>query len=225
MPSVAVVCIDDGRYDYLQQCVRSLQAFIPQSLIEAQILIQDAGDETYSNLLRSEFPQFDRQVHHETRRGLGGAVHSAWSTALEYDVDYVWHQEGDFVLTEPLPLSDMAYLLMTQQRLAQLVLKRQSGNAHEAACGGLVETAPDEYEELYADNLVWTEHRRVFSFNPCLIPRAVVECALKNCDNFLERDVSDVLLAHGYTFALWGGKFDPPRVQHVGDQRSSGYKW
>ena len=225
--NTAIVCIDDGRVSYLRQCVESIQRYVPESLIEAQILIEDEADPIYHAVLRNNFPQFDRQVHHETRRGLGGAVQSAWTTALEYDVDFVLHMEGDFVLTETLPLSQMAQVLSEHQYLSQLVLKRppDPGNSVEVAAGGIIECAPDEYRECVDGDLVWCEHARIFSLNPCLIPRHAIENALDLSDGFLEANLTTYFLGAGYTFAFWGGKFDPPKCDHVGIQRSSNYRW
>ena len=225
--NIACVVIDDGRVNYLRQCVESIQRYVPESLVEAQILIEDEADPIYHAVLRNNFPQFDRQVHHETRRGLGGAVKSAWETALEYDVDYVLHIEGDFVLTETLPIAQMAHLLSLRPYLAQLVLKRppDPGNNVEVAAGGIIECAPDEYRECHDGDLVWSEHARVFSFNPMLATRSAIECALEHCTDFLEAGVTTTLLQNGYTFAFWGGKADAPKCDHVGLQRSASYRW
>ena len=227
--NIACVVIDDGRVNYLRQCVESIQRYVPESLVEAQILIEDEADPIYHAVLRNNFPQFDRQVHHETRRGLAGAVKSAWETALEYDVDYVLHMEGDFVLIEYVQIGAMCQLLSQRPYLAQLVLKRppDPGNSVEVAAGGIVECAPDQYRECedLDLNVAWTEHARIFSFNPCLIARSAIECALTEGTDFLEAGVTTTLLQNGFTFAFWGGKFDPPKCDHVGLRRSSGYRW
>ena len=226
--NIAVAIIGDGRQQYLSQAVASLEQHIPQSAVEATIMINDAdGDEVYAAYLESTYPQMTRFVHHEARRGLAGAVRSAWTAALEYDVDFIWHAEEDFVLTENVPIAQMMYLLTERPYLAQLVLNRppDPGNAPEVAAGGPMLTAPDQYNERSDGDLVWSEHARIFSFNPMLASRAAIECALENCTDFLEAGVTTTLLQNGFTFAFWGGKFDPPKCDHVGLQRSSGYRW
>ena len=218
------VVIDDGRYAFLREAMASLVDHVAP--LDEIMLVNDSGQESYAQLIETAFiNDVDGFIHHEDRRGLAGAVKSAWEIALALDADYVFHAEGDFTYNEDVPLPEMAQVLEGEPGLAQICLKRQSGNSHEESVGGMVEVAPDEYEERDNGKFVWTEHTRIFSFNPCLIPRAVVQCALTQCSNFLESDVTEVLVKNGYSFALWGGKFDPPKVTHIGTSRSAGYRW
>ena len=226
--NVVAVIIGDGRHQYLSQAMASIDECIPQSVIEAKIMVNDAdGDPTYAAYLNATYPRITRFVHHEARRGLGGAVKSAWQAALDYDADFIWHHEEDFVLTDTVPIAQMMYLLSERPYLAQLVLNRNPdpGNAQEVAAGGPMLVAPDEYNERTDGDLVWSEHARIFSFNPMLAPRSAIECALEHSANFLEAGVTTALLQNGFTFAFWGGKYDPPKCYHVGTQRSSGYRW
>ena len=221
---VAVVVVGDGRPQYLSQAVASLEQHFPESLLEAMILINDAADENYSDHLRQEYPQFDRQIHHETRRGLAGAVRSAWETALEYPIDYVFHAEEDFTYTTDIPVGQMAYLLQEYSNLAQVVLMRNPV-PHEKAAGGVIQASLSDHIERHDGNLLWVEHTKLFSFNPCLIPTRVIESAVELAPNFLEHDVTDLLLDLGYKFSYWGGMTSEPLCHHIGDQRSSGYHW
>lgn len=217
----AIVFIDDGRPDYLAQSVESVERHVGLSLSDPLILINDAGNPEYSETLLKLYFRFERIVNHDERRGLAGAVRSAWETALEQDVDYVWHMEGDFILTQNLFLSDMYSVLKENPQLAQLVLKRQPWSPEEIQAGGQIETAP----ELYVDCKGFVSHKRLFSFNPCLIPRHVVELALAGPGDGLERGVTDTLLDAGYSFGYLGDRFDPPRCEHIGINRSPGYHW
>ena len=59
---------------------------------------------------------------------------------------------------------------------------------------------------------------------PCSV-HVAIENALDLSDGFLEANLTTYFLGAGYTFAFWGGKFDAPKCDHVGLQRSSGYRW
>ncbi len=194
------------------------------SPIDIRILINDSGDPDYALYLEHTYPQFNRQVHHPTRRGLGGAVRTAWETALSYDdVTHVWHNEDDQVILSAIDLTAFAALLESQPHLAQVGAKRTAYSPEEHAAGGVVEAHPEFYAERTADGITWTETDHLFVFGPSLIPRRVIECALTNADVFLERDVTDALWGHGYRSCYWGAMYDPPLCDHIGVERSAGW--
>lgn len=216
---IAAVVIDDGRPAYLEQAVASLHANLNLKPDDPLIMINDSGDSEYAEALEELYPDFTQFVHHETRRGLAGAVRSAWETALSYSVDYVWHQEDDFVINERIDLLQLNYLLEENPRLAQIALKRQPVNPEEIQAGDFMRLDPD----VYWDHGEFTEHRHLFTFNPCLIPRHCIEYVLANTSNTLEREVTDVLLDAGRSFGFLGGIADEPRTTHIGWQRTDAW--
>lgn len=215
--TVAVTVIDDGRPQYLRQTVESIKKYVAP--YDTMILIEDSGETTYNAVLEGAYPEFDEQVYHFTRRGLAGAVRSAWETAMKYDVDFVWHHEGDFTVNEPVSLTDLEWMLLTHPQLAQVSLKRQAVNDAESAAGGFIQTSPHEYHQCDG----YVEHQRLFTFNPCLIPREVVEVCLGTPRDGLERGFTQTLLDHGYSFGIFGTVDDPPRVTHIGTSRALGW--
>lgn len=152
---------------------------------------------------------------------MAAAVRTAWTVALNAGAEFIWHQEDDFVLTEPLPVKAMERTLNDFPLLAQLVLKRQPWSEEEKAAGGQIELAPEEY----TDREGFVEHRRLFSFNPSLIRAEAARVALENPGDGLERGVTDALLAARFCFGYWGVREDPPRCEHIGERRSEGYRW
>jgi hypothetical protein len=118
-------------------------------------------------------------------------------------------------------LQGMAQVLEQNPHLAQIVLKRQPWSEEEIAAGGQIEAAPEDY----TDREGFVEHRRLFSFNPSLVARETLRLALAEPGDGLERGVTDTLLRHGYSFAYWGARDDPPRCEHIGARRSEGYRW
>jgi len=217
---IAICLIDDGRPACLMQSVTSLDQCFPKWPCDKVILTEDAGDAQYSALLQEQYAHLNIQVHHETRRGLAGALRSAWQTALDTGAQYVFHLEADFVLLDRIPISKMIKVLQDNPRLAQVSLKRGPVNDVERAVGGTIECAPHCYTQR--DGFV--EHQTIFTFNPCLIPRSVIELCLAEPGDGLERGFTDTLLDHGYSFGIFGRIEDPARVEHIGHQRSSGWK-
>ncbi len=143
--------------------------------------------------------------------GLAGAVRQAWEWALGKNADYLFHVEEDFTFNEPLNLERLRWILELHPELAQIVLKRQAAptNPDELRCGGIIETDPD----AYIDRVNWLEHSKIFSLNPCLIPRKILELGWPDGN---ESDFTATCLALGYRFAIYGKRDDPPRVHHHG---------
>ena len=218
-----VACvIDDGRPEYLRETVKTLDRVKP---IDVRVLIDDTGDHDYGNYLGWTYPSFDEQVHHTARRGLGGAVQSAWSTALEYGADWVWHQEDDMPIAADIDLTAFIDLMESQPHLAQVGLKRQPFSPEEIRAGGIVEAYPHFYTEYAYNAATWIETDHLFVFSPSLIPRRVIECVMENTDVFLEDNVTKALWKYGYRSCYWGGLYDPPLCNHIGHTRSKGYFW
>jgi glycosyltransferase involved in cell wall biosynthesis len=215
--SIVCVVLDDGRPDYLRHAVASLEKHV--FLIDEMVLINDSGDPHYAEQMRVQYPQFDKQVHHETRRGLAGAVRSAWETAWDMNADYVLHWEGDMVAQCEIPLHDMVGILDNDPLLAQIALYRQPVNAEESAVGGYMQQYADEYTQR--DGYVSTH--RLFTFNPMLVPIDVTQLCLAEPGDGLERGITDTLNFYNFHFGIFGNINDDPRVLHIGNNRAQGW--
>lgn len=163
---------------------------------------------------------------HEHKLGMAGAVRAAWDWALETGCDYLLHWEEDFLPLAPVPLAEMIWALARAPYLAQVVLKRGPWSPAEHQAGGIIEMRPDAYMEvdLGADTTVMV-HDQVgdcgFSLNPCLIPRAVLEIGWPDGN---EAEATQIFAGKGYRFAFYGGRHDPPLVEHVGVVRGAGWR-
>lgn len=217
-PKVALVIITDGRGDYLARTLDSLGANLQHRFV-SRTIVDDSGDPAYAAHLDAEYPTFDR-IHHPERRGLGNAVETAWKTALDSDAAFVWHQEEDFTIDEPVDVPAMAETLDQWSNLAQLSLKRQPVNATEVTAGGYMQVEPARY----ANAEKWVDHDVCFSLNPSLIPRSVIESCVDAEMMLVERPITDYLLKQGLRFGVWGSIEDPPRVTHIGTTRSPGWR-
>lgn len=214
---IVAVLLTDGRCDLLRETVATLPRLHP---VDRWLLIDDTGDSTVAQHLDWTFPQFDEIVHHSQRRGLAGAVRSAWTTALEYNPDYILHCEDDLPITVDIDLSQLVAILDNHPTLAQVSLKRNPVNDVEVAAGGFVQTNPGAYWQRED----YVEHQLLFTFNPSLIPSDVVELLLREDHDGLERGVTDTLLDFDFSFGIFGTIEDAPRITHTGHARSSGWK-
>lgn len=154
------------------------------------------------------------------RLGMAGAVRQAWDWALSTDCDYLLHVEEDFRLHDA-PIAAMVEVLTHDETLAQVVLKRQAWSPEERRAGGIIECHPADYTDHHAGTLRWTSHQRIFSLNPCLIPRRILE---RGWPDGNEAEMTTNLVADGWRFAFYGHRDDAPRVSHVGVERAAGWR-
>jgi len=216
-----LVVITDGRQPQtISETLESAQIKL-RGEFDKTFIINDSANDEYADWLANSYPSF-HIVNHETRRGLGGAVRSAWETALNAGADYVFHLEDDFRFDRKVKIDKMIQLLHCERHLAQVSLKRQPVNDVEERAGGFMQLWPvGTYTERQCETGKWVEHQSLFTFNPCVIPRRAMEPALST--DGLERGVTDILLQHGYSFGVLGTVEDEPRVHHLGTHRSSGW--
>ena len=170
-----------------------------------------------------DFPDW-YQVHHDRRMGLRGVQLSAWATALLHkEVDYVLHWESDFMpLEAKVPLDEMKWLLEARPHLAQVALKRQPLARYpgEIENGGFMQL----YRDRYFQRPGYVEQQMVFTMNPCLVPRRIVEMFVEcpetgNPETYFTPYLAD----QGYWFAFLGTIEDKPKVFHVGEERGAGW--
>lgn len=197
---IVTVFISDRQDLYLPGCIASYEANV-EGEVDAWTVIDDR----------------------DHRLGLAGAARAGFRWAVEQDCDYALWVEEDFRFTTPIRLDELRHVLEREPKLAQIVLKRQPWSPEEAAAGGIVEKDPDDYIECgaFGRSIRWTEHRRLFSLNPCLIPRHVLEMGWPDGN---EAEFARQCLDRGLRFAYFGRKYDPPRVEHVGAIRAHGWR-
>jgi hypothetical protein len=197
--SVCLLAIGDGRTGYHERSWASLSEMLPD--VDHTVVIDDTGH----------------------KLGFSGAIAEGWRQVLDTGASWVFHAELDFTYREPIALDAMIVALQQRPRLAQICLKRGPVNAEEIAAGGIVERFPDRYRDEFAHGYRITVNDVCFSTNPCVYP---VEMCRKGWpqEKYSEGVFTHRLLAEGYEFAFWGGKFAAPKVRHIGDVRSgSGY--
>lgn len=143
-------------------------------------------------------------------RGLVANVQQAWD-AVGPD-EWVFHLEGDF-LVDDAPLSEMREVLISNPRVAQMVLERQPVAPAEFAAGGLL---GGHCIPTFVDRGGWREQAHLFCLNPFVAHSSVLTKA------GTETHVTQRLRADGRTFGFWGRQGDRPRCRHIGVQCGMG---
>ena len=214
MTNIALRIISDGRWCYLERALESIEKWFPAHFFSSRRIINDSGQ-----VFPLALPDNYKVTTHDVRLGLAGAVQSAWSSIGE--APFVFHMEEDFVLNEEPDLDAMVAVLRGNDRLAQMVLKRQAWSQEEIQAGGIIECHPDDYHDRTTGEHDWVEHERIFSLNPCLYPAWVTKFGWPRGN---EAEMTDILVHLGYSFGFWGKRSDPPRCEHIGVNRSEGWK-
>lgn len=196
--SVALLLIHDGRREAMDTCIASALQHLPR--MDQVVWVDDSRREL----------------------GFSGAIQCGWE---QVQTDYVFHLEQDFWFTEQIPLEWMVMLLRMKPYLTQVALKRQPVNSHEIAAGGIMEMHPGDYEEQhdYDLGMVWTEHRRHFTTNPCVYSAELCKRGWPQVEHSEGIFSIDLLRDPARKSAYWGAIDDPPMVQHIGHREGWGY--
>lgn len=225
---VALLVMTDGRDELLEQTLASITTAFGLGAFAVRLMIDDTGDPAHGAELARRYPRFMVDASME-RRGFAGAIARGWELLTPLAPDYVLHVEDDFTFNgspgwAPSLLASMIEVLELEPRLAQVALKRQPWNDAERAAGGIVEQHPDDYTEFAEHGVIWTEHRRFFTTNPCLYRGALMARGWP-LEPRSEGVFSLRLFEDPSTrCAFLGGKLDAPLVTHIGDERNgTGY--
>jgi hypothetical protein len=165
----------------------------------------------------SNYPDF-RIVSHETRRGLAGAVQSAWAS-VSRNSDYVFHLEDDFLFNQPVSIEDFISLLEANPHLVQMALVRAPVNPPEEEVGGFVFQHLEDYHQK--DD--YFEHARLFTLNPCLYPMSTIKMGWPDHGGESEFTTKVHSIDKDYRFGFYGNIYDEPLVTHIGGRRSEGW--
>lgn len=221
MDNLCLLVITDGR-SCIYDTIESARAFLPDcrwKLIYDDSIVGSGNAEN----LRRDFPDFAVVGNDDkVKSGFAGAIIRAWGLVPQ-DAEFVFHLEDDFVFSNEVPISEAMQILEADDRLSQIVFKRQAWSEEEKDAGGIVEMWPDLYEEVETNFGFITRHKLFFSTNPSLYKRSLIDYGWPN-KRGSEKVFTDKLIADGKHFAFWGKKFDPPFVTHIGNERTgSGY--
>jgi hypothetical protein len=213
---ISLVVITDGRQSCIEQTIDRFNEIINYHFFE-KLIINDSGDPRYHEFLVKRFPKFN-VISHEQRRGLAGAVQSAWDSVSK-DSDYVFHLEDDFIFNKYIDISHLAFLLRKNSHLIQMALVRAPVNPPEEEVGGFV------FQHLadYSQKEDYFEHGRLFTLNPCLYPMSTVKMGWPDHGGESEFTTKVHSINNDYRFGFYGNIYDEPLVTHIGGRRSEGW--
>jgi len=216
MNKVSLVVITDGRQDCISQTIQCLNQVINYPFFE-KIIINDSGDSRYHYFLSNHFNDFNI-ISHETRRGLAGAVQSAWAS-VSHDTEYIFHLEDDFLFNQYVDIDKMINLLNTKETLTQMALVRGAVNPPEQEVGGFVFQNLHDYHQRDG----WFDHKRLFTLNPSVYKKELTTIGWP--DHGGESEFTNKLhsLNEEYCFGFYGDIYDKPWVTHIGGRRSDGW--
>lgn len=222
--NVAFVLRCDGRREFIERTIQSVEQHVKAPHFQYGVIVDDSGDPDYASWLDAMFPYMEC-LHHEERRGLGGCFQSALNVVLGTDADYAFMVEDDTPMIRDVMLTPLADVLHDNPSLSQLMFMRPPFNSDEIAAGGVYQQTPGDFTERTDGTHRWVTHDKWFGFQPCLVPRDVIELMATKATNFLELGVTETLKESGYHFGYWDGLDAAPYCDHIGTSRSSGYHW
>ena len=197
---VAFLLISDGRADYRERTLDSAKDALPEP---------------------AHFIEIDDSDH---ELGFAGAIEAGWKKVIDTDAEWVFHCEADFLFERPVPIDRMIAVLKRHPSLAQISLKRQAWSQAEKLAGGFVELNPAAYTQHVDRGDMFTTHRVCFSTNPCLYPASLCHQGWPQVEHSEGVFTHRLLEDPECRFAIWGGKFDAPAVEHIGVERAgNGY--
>lgn len=186
---------------YYRDCIRRIDEVIGLDFFDRLVLSLDRDGADY---VADKHRPWD-VLHTGGGRGLTANIQQAWD-ALGPD-EWVFHVEGDFLIDDA-PLVEMAEVLASTPRLANMVLLRQP----EPLAPGEVAWGVYGAQGGLVDRDGWLEHSNGFWLNPCVYHSSIALHYRAGTESVLTAQMA----ADGRTFGYWGGFGDPPRCTHVG---------
>lgn len=137
---------------------------------------------------------------------------------VEDDVDYIYHQEEDFVYESKVNIKDLIRVFENSNTpLNQITLKRQQWYSDNSDFIYKIENGQVGVEKEIVGGVWVVLHQYYFNSNPCLYPRWVLNEEYPH--NPQESVIIDVLrrkYPNRYC-AIYGKRKDPFVIKHIGD--------
>jgi hypothetical protein len=217
---IGLVVVGNGRTAMLDQTVEAAFQWLPP--FDRYLMVDDSGDLAVRRHLDSMYPDFVIE-HHDQNRGMAAAVRTGFDLAVDTGCRYVFWLEEDMLLTSAPPVADAVDVLDARDWLSQLCFRREPvpGNVAEHEHGDQLAAICAQARTVSAHD-GWTAHDWLFSLNPCLIPRRILE---QGWDTANEAGMTARLLNDGYLFGSWGQPGDGQTwARHIGTERGAAWQ-
>ena len=109
-----VIIINDGRNDYLEKSLKSFSenVIFPEGSEVTKILIDDwpldRDEKTIKKIGKKH--GINKYIFNETNLKVDKTVNRIWSN-VPADIDYIFHQENDFIYIEKIYISELMKVL------------------------------------------------------------------------------------------------------------------
>jgi hypothetical protein len=155
---ICQVIFSTNRLEYLTRTLRA-QRNINYYGCEVHKIFIDDYPKTRNDLMITELVKlygYNEIILHPENLGLSVTWSQFWDLMKERDYDYIWHQEDDVEILEPVLVTDLIELLQKDQELGQVQLARQAWYGHET------DPIADRSDHIYK-NFRYTKNSLIFS--------------------------------------------------------------
>ena len=132
-PKICQVIFSTNRIEYLCRTLEA-QKLLDFSGCQVDKIFIDDFPKGRNDLLITHLVKlfgYDEVYLHKVNKGLSVTWTEFWNLIRNRNYDYVWHQEDDVEIIEPVKILDLAQLLELDKLLSQVVLKRQAWYSNE----------------------------------------------------------------------------------------------
>lgn len=217
--TAALLVVTDGRDTVLDRTMKSLTRHL-RGPLNRWVVYDDTGDPDHADHLARRYPAFEVVQHPSGRQGFGGAIRTAWRHLSGGPQRFIVHWEDDFILTREWDITLPMGLLESRPHVAQVALRRQAWNAEERAAGGIVERHPEAYTDRLYLGHPWLEHRMFWTTNPCVYRSSLMARGWPDTEQSEGHFSLALFEDPAATCAFWGGREEPPWVEHIGTDRA-----
>lgn len=218
---ITLLIMTNGRREYLERSLATVSNL--KGNFTRTVIHDDSGSKEFQDWLKSRYPY--EVIESSESNGFGKAIISAWKECRKDKNEWIFHLEEDFLITEPVEVTEMIKVLKKNPHLIQMALLRQPLGGREKRKGGIVNSHPERYFDKSDGIHNWMEHRVYFTTNPSVYAKTLIDRYPWPDTTYSERVISRQIFADPNNFcAYWGKRSDPPKVRHIGEVRTgSGY--
>lgn len=214
--SYCIIIFNDGRNDYLEKTLKSLQENVSFPEEPYKILYDDmpeGRDEEFLKAIKKKY-KINKLILSPENLGINKSVQNAWAQ-LPKHIEYIYHQENDFTYNEPIDVMQMQKVLDMNHLIGQVALLRQPWYPDEIESGSLYIKNSVNYRPANIGGVDIVIQDVYFTHNPSLYRK---KHAIK-LENHHEWILADTLKKQHRIkyFAYLGGINDAPKVHHIGE--------
>jgi hypothetical protein len=214
MDNVSVVMLTCDRPE-MWQTIESIENRLHGPIVQ-RLLLVDGGKPDRINELRNRLdPVWSVLSLSQSIQGFGPSMRRATAIAASMDTEWLMWFEDDFRLMEDIDLADLAQIIEHDSSVAQVCFKRQPVWPGEIAAGTIF--CGDDFQQC--DGYVRSSH--YWTCNPSLMPMWVYRDNPWPDGDDSEKAFGDALYPKGYYTATYGKLADPPRIEHLGGERTN----